>query len=286
MDNFIDLHVHSSFSDGTMTPAAIVGQAKEKGLAVLALTDHDTTAGLPDFLALKGNGIDLVPGVELSAHHPGGTMHILGYGIQHENTFLQECLAQIQQDRQRRNREIILKLQGLGIKISEQELAGASLGQVGRPHIAALLVAKGVVPRESEAFKQYLRKGAVAYVARGKLMPQDAITMIRRANGLAVLAHPATLAVGEATMRTLIGELKEMGLSGVEVFHPVHSGKQVKQFGRLCRELQLVSTGGSDFHGRQGERARLGRYGNHNFLQYGIWQELKAEMHNRGVEIS
>jgi predicted metal-dependent phosphoesterase TrpH len=190
----IDLHTHSSYSDGSLSPRQLVQLAKKQRLRAIALTDHDTVAGVEEALAAgKEFGVEVVPGVEISAQYPPGTMHILGYYIHASNPELLGALKKLQQARAARNPKIIERLQALGLEITINEVLDLSAGQVGRPHIARALVNKGYVSSIDEAFSRYLKKGAVAYAEKFRFPPAEAIGIIRRAGGIAVLAHPFTL---------------------------------------------------------------------------------------------
>jgi hypothetical protein len=253
MPEHVDLHIHSSFSDGTLSPQQIVEKACKLELKAIALTDHDTTAGLRQFLSQKCvGGLQIVPGVELSAHHHLASVHVLGYGIDPENDALQKKLKKIQAARQIRNKAIIQKLRNLGFPLSLSEIDGVSEGQIGRPHIAHLMVQKGIVGNEDEAFSRFLKKHRKCYVERELLPVEEAIRVINQAGGVAALAHPASVDPTCSFLYNLIEDLCAMGLSALEVYHPVHNKKHIAFLGRVCRELDLVVTGGSDFHGRDG----------------------------------
>ena len=272
----IDLHIHSSFSDGIFTPREIIKMAKAAGAIAIALTDHDTTAGIEEFLSAQETGaLKLLPGVELSANHKIGSLHILGYGIDHTQAAFQKSLHEIQQYRVKRNFAIFKQLNLLGYDLSIDEINGKNSGQTGRPHIARLLVKKGIVRSEQEAFVRFLKKGATAHVAREPLSAKKAIAIIKQAGGLAVLAHPASVDPTCASIAEVTKELKESGLSGIEVFHPMHNKKHLRYYSNLCHELELFATGGSDFHGRKNEPIGLGRYGKNNLINPELWHNLE-----------
>lgn len=254
----IDLHCHSTFSDGTLTPAALVELAKQNNLAALAITDHDTTDGLTEALAQgTTHDLEVIPGIEMSAWHKEISLHILGYGINHLDPALQAQLLDLQQARQRRNEAIVERLTQLGIGISMAELAAQGSGQIGRPHIANLLIAKGVVRTIPEAFQRYLKRGGLAYVARQKFLASTAIAAISAAGGIAVLAHPFGMNV-HPDMTQLIRELKPLGLAGLEVYYPLHTAKNCRKLALLCEKFDLVASAGSDFHGHPGAFSQLG----------------------------
>jgi predicted metal-dependent phosphoesterase TrpH len=253
--NLIDLHTHSSASDGSLAPGEVVTHAVQKGAAAIALTDHDTVAGLPEALRVaEASHFELVPGLEISAAYTGGGMHILGYFIDHADPFLQQELEHLQQARRERNPKIIVRLRELGIPITYDQVLALSGGQIGRPHIAQAMLQIGAVQTLDEAFKHYLTKGAPAYVEKFRFPPARAISLIRRAGGIPVLAHPFTLncTTGEQLIR-LLRELKEQGLQGLECLYSEHTPEQTREYLTLAEKLDLLVTGGSDFHGRNKE---------------------------------
>jgi predicted metal-dependent phosphoesterase TrpH len=281
--NHIDLHTHSSCSDGSLPPRKLVQLAKKRKLRAIALTDHDTVAGVAEALE-AGNelGVEVVPGVEISAQYPPGTMHILGYYIHASDRKLLEALEKLQQARAARNPKIIERLQALGLEISTTEVLDLSAGQVGRPHIARALVNKGYVSSINEAFSLYLKKGAVAYVEKFRFPPKEAIAMIRGAGGIAVLAHPFTLGIAKVDeLSRLLRELGEMGLEGVEVFYPEHTEKMAVIYADVAKRLGLVCTGGSDFHGNFRDRSYLGKISQGQYLDYGLLKGLRERLMER-----
>ena len=253
--NLIDLHTHSDASDGSLAPGELVTYALQKGAAAIALTDHDTVAGLPEALRVaEASHFELVPGLEISAAYTGGGMHILGYFIDHADPFLQQELEHLQEARRERNPKIIVRLQELGIPITYDQVLALSGGQIGRPHIAQAMLQIGAVQSLDEAFKHYLTKGAPAYVEKFRFPPDRAISLIRQAGGIPVLAHPFTLncTTREQLIR-LLRELKEQGLQGLECLYSEHTPEQTGEYLALAEKLDLLVTGGSDFHGRNKE---------------------------------
>ncbi len=250
----IDLHVHSTCSDGALTPEALVEEARRVGLHAIALTDHDTVEGVPAFLeACRAAGIRGVAGVEISIDHSPGAFHLLGYHLDPLNSELIRTLRWISQERERRNRGILDRLARLGIPLTMEEvLAEVSDDNVnvGRPHVAAAMLRKGYVSDIQEAFSLYLAKGKPAYVPRGKLGPEDGIALIRQAGGIPVLAHPFTLEdCGGRPLRDLVAEWTGAGLQGIECIYPEHGPRKTRRYRDLAREYGLVVTGGTDFHG-------------------------------------
>jgi predicted metal-dependent phosphoesterase TrpH len=263
MREFVDLHSHSTASDGTFASADVVRLAKEAGLVGIALTDHDTIAGLAEASAEAGRlGIAFVPGIEISAVPPveNGTLHILGYGIDPGNAVLTEMARQLIEARDNRNPQIIARLRELGIDISMDEaLAQAQGGVLGRPHIAALLLKKGVVKSIKQAFDEYLGQGGRAYYDKERLSPRDAIGRIRQAGGVPVVAHPIQLrTANDAQLETVLKDLVDLGLGGIEVIHSDHGPAEVERYAALAARYNLVKTGGSDFHGTNKKDISLG----------------------------
>ncbi|OGV62116.1 MAG: hypothetical protein A2498_07840 [Lentisphaerae bacterium RIFOXYC12_FULL_60_16] len=256
----VDLHIHSTFSDGNLTPAELAQMAHDVGLTAAALTDHDSTDGVGLFQdACVAVGVDGIPGVEISAEVTHGTMHVLGYFVDPASDELQTLLVQIRKGREIRNHAILKKLQACGMALTWDEIAAfAGEDVVGRPHFAQAMMARGYVSTKEAAFDNYLGKGKPAYVDRFRLGPPESIAAIRSAGGVAVLSHPFTLELGRKALKALVVELKGFGLGGVEVFYPEHTDEQVAQYLGLAQGLDLVATGGSDFHGASNPSIRMG----------------------------
>lgn len=261
MGGMIDLHVHSTFSDGSNTPRELAEKAKQAGLTAIALTDHDNTDGVDIFIdACNEFGLTGVSGVEISVDVPKGTMHILGYLFDQNDVPLQSALKLIRGGRSDRNRKILDRLNEIGLDLTWDEVADLAGGDVvGRPHFAMAMVARNYVSSKNVAFDLYLGKGKQAYVDRFRLSPQDGINVIANAGGVAVLAHPFTLELDKKAMRDCIRDLKEAGMKGIEVYYSEHSNGQVKEYMKLAREFGLIVTGGSDFHGKLNPAVHLGR---------------------------
>src|SRR5258708_18425291 len=257
--SFVDLHCHSTASDGTLPPEAVVRLAKENNLSGLSLTDHDTIAGIaPAAAEAKKLGIDFVPGIEISAAFPHpGTLHILGYGVDPDSSVLHDLTRQLIDARDNRNPRLIAKLNELGVAITmdeveEQARAGAEPGTIqviGRPHIAAVLLKKGYVTSIKQAFNEYLGQGGKAYFDKERLPPSRAFELIRQSRGVAVLAHPIQLRLGnDAELDRVVKDLVDLGLAGIEVIHSDHDAAWVEKFTRLAERYNLLKTAGSDFH--------------------------------------
>jgi predicted metal-dependent phosphoesterase TrpH len=248
----IDLHAHTTASDGSLTPRQLVERAARQGVKALAVTDHDTLDGLSEAMAAGTEySVEIVPGLEISAEFPVGTMHILGYYIALGPTPLQEQLAALRDARDQRNPRIIAKLQSLGYDITLAEVERMAGGNVvGRPHFARVMLEKGYVATPQEAFDRFLAKGAAAYEEKARLEPPAAIAAIKQAGGVAVLAHPYQLrARSEAELESIVAALKEAGLDGMEVIYSRHNATQIEDYRRLATRYDLLITGGSDFHG-------------------------------------
>ena len=242
---FVDLHMHSTASDGSRAPADVVRAAARAKLAAIALTDHDTVAGLDEARQMgEALGVRVVSGVELSAVEGDTETHLLGLHLR-DTGVLENALAELRGMRERRARRIIERLDGIGVHISlDSVLAQAADGAIGRPHVARALIAEGWAVDSRDAFDRYLGAGRPAYVPKEQLGMRDAIAMIHDAGGLAVLAHPAA-----SGTRERLTALREQGLDGVEVRHPSHSPADTARLAALARELELVPSGGSDWHG-------------------------------------
>jgi predicted metal-dependent phosphoesterase TrpH len=279
----IDLHTHSTYSDGSFSPGQLVKLAKERGLRAIALTDHDTVAGVEEAVtAGRELGVEVVPGVEISAQFGPGTMHILGYYLRPTHPELIGALKRLQQARAARNPKIIGRLQTLGLEITTAEVRDLSSEQVGRPHIAKALVQRGYVSSIAEAFSRYLKKGAPAYVEKFRFSPQEAIGLIRGAGGLASLAHPFTLGIDEPDeLSPLVGELQAMGLEGIEVFYPGHTDDMTALYDDIAKRLGLLRTGGTDFHGDLKNGSDLGGGVEARSLDYALLQALKERLRER-----
>lgn len=257
----IDMHVHSTFSDGSLTPEELVAAAGREGLTAVALTDHDTTGGIGRFVeAGRGTRVVCIPGVEMSAEFSPGTMHVLGYFVRPGSAQLEDALESIRDGRDARNKKILAKLQKMGMKLTwEQVKAKAGEDVVGRPHFAQAMLEGGYVDSTKDAFDRYLAKGQCAYVDRLRLAPGDCIEAIRSAGGAAVLAHPSTIGMGMKDLAALVGDLAAAGLAGIEAYYSEHTGEQAGQYAALAAGAGLAVTGGSDFHGAVNPDIRLGR---------------------------
>ncbi len=242
----IDLHTHTLASDGLMDAASLVAEAGSRGVGLLAISDHDTTAGVDDAVAAgKKAGVEVWPAVELSCDVEAGEVHVLGYFVDHRLNWFQVLLGRLREGRADRAARMVGRLAALGVPVAYERVATlAAGGAIGRPHVARALVEAGHVRDTAEAFERFIGRGGPAYAERLKLAPVQAIELIRAAGGLAVLAHP-----GWGTGDEMIRDLTGAGLDGLEVYYPDHIPSQVEHYRTLAKELGLLMTGGTDFHG-------------------------------------
>lgn len=242
----IDLHLHTTASDGILEPEELAECAIRSGFKVISITDHDTVSGIRKLSeSFDFSNIDVVPGIEFSTEVDNKEVHILGYYIDIKNKFLNDKLKILQEDRKWRIREIIKKINKLGIDIKYDEVVKIAQGEsVGRLHIARVIVGKGYIENIQEVFNKYLKYGCEAYVPRPVFLPGEAIEIIRRCGGIPVLAHP-----GDNTSEREIDALIGQGLMGIEVFYPLHLPILIDYYIKMAKRKNLLITGGSDFHG-------------------------------------
>jgi predicted metal-dependent phosphoesterase TrpH len=274
----IDLHAHTTASDGSLTPTQLVALARERGLRALGVTDHDTTGGLAEATAAgQAAGVEVVPGVELSVDYPHGQFHLLGYLIDPAASMLPDRLADLQERRATRNERMIARMQEGGLPITMADIvAEAGGGVVGRPHMALALVRKGVVSSTQEAFDLYLGAGSRFNIPKERLQPAEAIDLIHRAGGKAVLAHPCTIKLEGEAFATEIGRLRDLGLDGLEAYYSQHSPEQTAAFLAVAERHGLRVTGGSDFHGRSKPHVHLGVIHAGRALPYAVLEALRG----------
>lgn len=261
----IDLHVHTTASDGSFSPLEVVTHARETGLAAISITDHDTVDGVREILS-AGIPADLkfITGVELSSTPPDpyrskGSFHILGYGIDPESRLLKEALSSLQLQRETRNPKMVMRLNDLGVAITLAEVEAEAGGAgVGRPHMASVMVRKKQVGSVQEAFDRYLANGRPAYVEKGRIDFKNAVSLIRAAGGLPVLAHPVTVGLPPDELEGLIADLARQGLAGVEAYYSTHPPEFTRFLLSCAESLGLLVTGGSDFHGEYKAGINLG----------------------------
>lgn len=257
----IDLHTHTTFSDGSQTPSELVEEAAAKGLTAVAVTDHDTVDGLPEALAAGERfGVEVVPGVEINLEHDRMTMDLLGYflaGMPSDE--LQQELADLRAYRDERNARILERLTELGLPLDPEDLAAAGEnGAVGRPHIGEAMVRRGYVSSISEAFELYLRRGAPAWVDRRRLALGPALRLLRGSGALPVLAHPGLIHTDAGGLDHIVRDAARDGMAGIECYYPLHDAEMVRRCLGLAETYALVPTGGSDYHGTVKPAIRLG----------------------------
>jgi predicted metal-dependent phosphoesterase TrpH len=247
MGQYIDLHVHTCFSDGTSTVRELLDHVRNNHLAAFAVTDHDTLEGYRAVRQIMIEGDpEIVSGVELSATLDDDDLHLLAYLVDADNDNLTAALEHFRQHRSDRGRHMVDKLNSLGVDITFQDVVRQADGAViGRPHVARAMFEKKAVARYEEAFEKYIRTNGPAYVPKANFSPEEAIDLIHNAGGLAVLAHP-----GIEGKEQYLEMLLDLGLDGLEVYHPAHSARDIDRFKHLAEKYHLAPTGGSDFHGQ------------------------------------
>ena len=260
----VDLHLHTTFSDGNLTPTELVDLCAEKGLKTISITDHDSTEGIEEAIEAsdKYKDFNIIPGIELSADQPGIEVHVLGYFLDYKTDEFQEILTEFRDGRKSRALGIVQKLNDLGIQISwDQVLEIADGAAIGRPHIAQAMVDNGYIEYPKQAFDKYLGRNGLAYVSRPRLTPSGAVKLILEHSGIPVLAHPTYLAQREiggedwVVIKENIRELKKVGLVGIEVFYNDYTHEQIHELELIASEFELIKCGGSDYHanGNPGE---------------------------------
>lgn len=278
----IDLHIHSTASDGSLTPAEILDHAQKLNLAAIAITDHDSIDGSREALQTGiPPSFHFLTGVEISAAHPlffagSGSFHILGYDIRLDDPALNQALNKLRQARQNRNPKIVKRLNELGFQITLKEVS-QTVGQVqlGRPHIAYTMMKKGFVRSIDEAFDKFLGTAKPAYVDKERIGCEEAIKMICNAGGIAVLAHPGLLDIAdESRLEALVQDLIHLGIGGIEVYYPEHSDEQTKRYQELSKKYNLLMTGGTDYHGSITPEIEMGSGKGRLFIPYLLYEKL------------
>lgn len=277
----IDLHTHTSYSDGTDTPAQLINKALAAGISIIGLTDHDSISGWQEATDALRTGISLVPGAEISCQTPDGiSVHILGLLFDSNNSELMNTLEKTRENRHGRMEKIIARINEAGIDITmddvlEQLSDGATLG---RPHLADALVKKGIVASRDEAFTQMLHNNSKYYVSHYSPTPEAAIKLIKAAGGVSVIAHPMASHRGRTISLDTFGSIIQAGLDGIEVDHRDHSPEEKSQLIKLANESNLVMTGASDYHGN-GKLNTLGEY----TTKPEQWEKLESRSNARRV---
>lgn len=272
MNNTVDLHTHSTASDGIYPPTELLRHAREAGLKTLALTDHDTSNGLDEAIeAGRSLGIEVIPGIELNTDVQGDEIHVLGYFIEYKRPAFQHILQSLRNARVHRGQRMVEQLNEAGINITWDQVRALAQGAVGRPHVARALQEAGYVQSIPEAFEKYIGDGCVGYVPRYKLSPVDAVRLIASANGLPVVAHPFDYP-GLTRLRAWLPELRAAGLVGLETYYGSYSPEQEAAIRQLADEYDLIPTGGTDFHGPGIHPTPLGG----RYVPYEAVERLKA----------
>lgn len=283
----VDLHTHSTASDGTLTPQELVAEAHRVGISVLALTDHDTVAGVKEAQqAAVSYGIRIIPGIEISVEWQPGELHLLGLGVDAESSALAGLMRYTQEKRLERNRRIIEQFSKEGIVIDTEQLAHIAGGTViGRPHFAQYLVRIGKVKSIQEAFQKFLAKERPFYIEKECLPLTEAIKAVKTANGIPVLAHPMSLYLSWAKLPGAIEQFKEQGLMGIEAWHSGARYGECVRLQSLAQQLNLIVTAGSDFHGANRKDVHLGRTANNIAIEDRFYTEnlLPALASRRGI---
>jgi hypothetical protein len=272
MSNHIDLHTHSTASDGIYSPTELLQRAKSIDLRILALTDHDTTGGLEEAAQVAAKlDIDFLPGIEINTDVAGGEVHMLGYFPEYQRPAFQAVLKVLRDARERRGQRMVELLNEQGINISWERVRAIAEGAVGRPHVAKALLEAGYVQTIGEAFDKYIGTGCYAYVPRYRLTPEDAVHLIASANGLPVMAHPVELP-GLEELRNWLPGLKEAGMAGLETYYGPYTTEDEQALRALADEYDLIPTGGTDFHGPGIHPTPLGG----RYVPYEAVERLKA----------
>lgn len=274
----VDLHVHSTESDGTLTPEDLVAEAKKAELAAFALTDHDTCQGVGKAMPLAASaGIELIPGIELSTDYHGKEVHIVGLYIDIENEQLLKKTAEYRKCRSERNALMVEALQKEGLSITTEELVAENPDCViTRANIARFLYEHGQIKSVREAFDRYIGDHCKCYVGRLKVASTDAVRLIKEAGGTAILAHPLLYGLSNTNLQKMIDELKPAGLDGLEAIYSTYTTGEEQQMKRLARENGLLISGGSDFHGSNKPDIALGRGRGHLYIPYSVLETIKA----------
>jgi len=280
MTDKIDLHTHSTASDGSMTPSEVAKWAKENGLSAVALTDHDAIRGLNEFKAeCKKQGIEGISGVEISAEHPK-KLHIVGLYIDETDENLVYKLAELRRLKGERNREVVRLANENGMDITVEDLLSQEgieeLGDANRVHISNAMIEKDYAENVDDAFKKYLVKGRSCYVKRVMFSPEESIRIIKDAGGIAIMAHASTVSTDYYELYAEVKRLKEIGLDGIECYYNDYSEEFSKMCIKICDELDLLKSGGSDFHGENKVGVEIGKVST-GYVPYSVLQKIKEQ---------
>ncbi len=274
--SYIDLHLHTTASDGTFSPTQVVKIALELKLKAIAITDHDTVSDIEEAIkAAKNEPIEIIPGIEFSTEINSESFHIVGLFVDYKDKDLLKLTHQIRNAREIRAKKIIEKVNALekGPKITFKEIQEISDGLIGRPHIGEIMIRKGYAETLTEVFENYLRRGGSCYVPRFKLTPKEAIKFLKKIKSIPILAHPGYISE-EINLEAFIHELKETGLMGLEVYYPSHTKGQIEDFKELAKKFDLLVSGGTDCHGKLNEGPFIGSLN----IPYYLLEEIKKHV--------
>ncbi len=280
--NTVDLHTHSTCSDGTFTPKELVAYGKKKGLKAIALTDHDTLEGISEALYYGEKfGIEVIPGIEISTEYENNELHIVGLFVSNESEELKSALENLRKSREMRNIEMVEKLNNIGVDISyENVLKRAGGGIVTRAHIAGEVMALGYASSNNEVFERYIGKDKPAYIKRNLMSWQDTLYLIKNSGGLPVLAHPLLYKLSDRRLEMIVSDLANHGLCAIEAYYSTHSPAEVKYVKTLAEKNKLKLSGGSDFHGANKPKIDLGTgYGSLQ-VPYEVLESLRKGVKN------
>lgn len=273
----IDLHTHSTFSDGTFTPLQLVKYAEEKGLKAFAITDHDTTEGIKEAKSIETN-VEVISGVEISTRYDKKEIHIVGLYVNENDADLNKQLKYYREKRVTRNFEILEKLNSLGVDITIDDVKESCTGDViSRAHIAKALVSKGFVGSYTEAFDRYLGDNKCAYVPRETLNYEESMELITKAGGVPVLAHPLLYKMGDTNLENMMVKLRQKGLKAVEVYYSTHSNSDTQHVMAMANRVGLIYSGGSDFHGATKPKIDIGTGMGKLAVPYEILEKIRGE---------
>lgn len=273
----IDLHTHSTFSDGTFTPLQLVKYAEEKGLKAFALTDHDTTEGIKEAKSIETN-VEVISGVEISTRYDKKEIHIVGLYVNENDADLNKQLKYYREKRVTRNFEILEKLNSLGVDITIDDVKESCTGDViSRAHIAKALVSKGFVGSYTEAFDRYLGDNKCAYVPRETLNYEESMELIIKAGGVPVLAHPLLYKMSDTNLENMMVKLRQKGLKAVEVYYSTHSNSDTQHVMAMANRVGLIYSGGSDFHGATKPKIDMGTGMGKLAVPYEILEKIRGE---------
>lgn len=273
----IDLHTHSTFSDGTFTPLQLVKYAEEKGLKAFALTDHDTTEGVKEAKSIETN-VEVISGVEISTRYDKKEIHIVGLYVNENDADLNKQLKYYREKRVTRNFEILEKLNSLGVNITIDDVKESCTGDViSRAHIAKALVSKGFVGSYTEAFDRYLGDNKCAYVPRETLNYEESMELITKAGGVPVLAHPLLYKMSDTNLENMMVKLRQKGLKAVEVYYSTHSNSDTQHIMAMANRVGLIYSGGSDFHGATKPKIDMGTGMGKLAVSYEILEKIRGE---------